>query len=96
MNFYEAIWHGQGIGDGADLDEALQSYLYVSPEDCDWELACSQEGANPHINRFESFDAYLDNAEALESIPVSPLMIIESINGIASDRIPGHSENNPD
>ena len=24
--FFEAIWHGEGIGDGGDLEEALQAF----------------------------------------------------------------------
>ena len=28
--FFEAIWHGEGIGDGADLEEALQAYAVVN------------------------------------------------------------------
>ena len=29
MSFYEAIWHGEGIGDGGDLEESLQAYIVV-------------------------------------------------------------------
>ena len=32
MCFYEAIWHGEGIGDGGALEEALRSYFIVNPE----------------------------------------------------------------
>ena len=77
--FFEAIWHGDGIGDGGNLDEALQSFVIVKPEDGDWEEACSAIGANPHIERFASFDAYLDNCDALETIPVTSKMIIDAI-----------------
>ena len=27
--FFEAIWHGEGIGDGGDLEEALQAYVVL-------------------------------------------------------------------
>jgi hypothetical protein len=74
--FFETIWHGDGIGDGADLDEALQAYVAVKPDDNDWIAACAAEGADPRIERFASFEAYLDNAEALETIPVTPQMIV--------------------
>ena len=39
--FFEAIWHGEGIGDGGDLDEALQAFVVVKPENNDWIEACA-------------------------------------------------------
>ena len=77
--FFEAIWHGDGIGDGGNLDEALRSFAIVKPDDGDWEEACSANGANPHIERFTSFDDYLDNSDALETIPVTSKMIMDAI-----------------
>jgi len=77
--FFEAIWHGEGIGDGGDLEEALQSYVAVKPDDNDWIEACSAVGAAPRIERFASFEAYLDNEDALETIPVTPQMIVVAI-----------------
>ena len=77
--FFEAIWHGDGIGDGGDLEEALQSFAVVKPEDGNWEEACSAKGANPHIERFTSFEDYLDNSDALETIPVTSKMITDAI-----------------
>jgi hypothetical protein len=41
--------------------------------------ACAADGADPVIERFASFDAYLDNADPLETIAVSPQMIAEAI-----------------
>ena len=43
--FFEAIWHGEGVGDGGDLEEALQAYVAVKPEDGDWVEACAADGA---------------------------------------------------
>ena len=77
--FFEAIWHGEGIGDGGDLDEALQAFVVVKPENNDWIEACAVEGANPRIERFASFDSYLDNQDALEVIMVTPQMIAVAI-----------------
>ena len=77
--FFEAIWHGEGIGDGGDLEEALQAYVAVKPEEGDWVEACAAEGAAPVIERFASFEAYLDNADPLERIAVSPQMISEAL-----------------
>ena len=43
--FFEAIWQGEGIGDGGDLEEALQSFVAVKPDDGDWVAACAADGA---------------------------------------------------
>ena len=80
MPFYEAVWRGEGIGDGNDLEEALQSFSIVNPENVDWTDLCSSNGVNPHVNRYLSFDDYLDNADALEMIPVTSLMITNAID----------------
>ena len=77
--FFEAIWHGEGVGDGGDLEEALQAYVAVKPEEGDWIEACAAEGADPVIERFASFEAYLDNADPLERIAVTPQMISEAL-----------------
>ena len=77
--FFEAIWHGEGVGDGGDLEEALQAYVAVKPEEGDWVEACAAEGAAPVIERFASFEAYLDNADPLERIAVTPQMISEAL-----------------
>ena len=39
--FLEAFWHGEGIGDGGDLSEALLAYAEVKPDDDDWVAACA-------------------------------------------------------
>lgn len=75
MTFYEVMWHGEGIGDGADPEEALLAYAAVRPEDGDWQAACDAPGAEPCLQRYASFDAFLDNADALETIPVTAAMI---------------------
>ncbi len=76
MFFYEAIWYGKGIGDGSNLEEALQSYLLVKPDDGDWVEACSADGADPHIDRYASFDDYLDNAELQKSTKLRTALMI--------------------
>lgn len=75
MQFFEVIWHGEGIGDGGDPQEALQAYAAVAPEDGDWSTACAVPGAQPCLNRFASFEAFLDNADPLETIAVTAAMI---------------------
>ena len=75
MAFYEVMWHGEGIGDGGDPQEALQAYAAVAPEDGDWVTACAAPGADPCLHRYASFDAFLDNDDALETIRVTASMI---------------------
>jgi hypothetical protein len=82
MAFFEALWHGEGIGDGGDLREALLAYSVVQPEDGDWNAACANEAAKPCILRYSSFEAYLDNADELETIPVTAAMIAAALPGI--------------
>ena len=79
MAFFEALWHGGGIGDGGDLQEALLAYISVQPEDGDWHAACASGAANPCILRYRSFEAYLDNADELETIPVTAAMIMAAL-----------------
>ena len=79
MGFYEAIWDGVGIGDGGDLEEALLSFVVVKPEDGDWIQACSSKDVNPHVNRYSSFDDYLDNADSLETIQVTASMVMSAL-----------------
>ena len=75
QDFYEVYWHGEAIGDGGDLQEALACYALVAPDDGDWEAACSDPEAEPRIERYASFDAFLDNEDALETITVTAKMI---------------------
>ena len=82
--FLEAIWHGEGIGDGGDLEEALQAFAAVKPDDGDWVSACASAGADPHIERFASFEAYLDNDDALERIPVTAEMLANALSEVES------------
>jgi hypothetical protein len=79
MAFFEALWHGEGIGDGGDLQEAMAAYIAVQPDDGDWNAACANEAANPCILRYLSFEAYLDNADELETIPVTAAMITAAL-----------------
>lgn len=67
--FFEAIWHGEGVGDGGDLEEALQAFVAVKPEEGDWVEACAAEGADPVIERFASFDAYPTMLIRLSALP---------------------------
>ncbi|SBO42392.1 hypothetical protein [Cyanobium sp. NIES-981] len=75
MAFFEVLWHGDGIGDGGDLEEALAAYALVKPDDGNWSEACATAGADPCIRRYASFEAFLDNADELETIPVTAAMI---------------------
>jgi hypothetical protein len=81
--FFESLWQGESIGDGADVAEALLAYRAVRPEDDDWDgdwqALLTSSDADPHLLRYASFDAFLDNADALERIPVSALMIVTAL-----------------
>lgn len=59
--FFEVFWHGEAIGLAGGLDEALATYGVVTPEDGDWAAACGE--------------AFLDNDDALDTIPVNAAMI---------------------
>ncbi len=85
MDFFEVSWGGNIIGDGSNLLEALQAYETVKPEDGDWESACAQEGVDPHINHYSSFEDFLDNAERIEKINVNSMMILEAIQGLLNN-----------
>ena len=90
MVFFEAFWHGEAIGDGGDLEEALTAFRAVQSEQsvqsvqseqseqsdgiC-WSEACADPAAQPHLRRYASFEAYLDNADELETIAVTAAMI---------------------
>ncbi|MFM8524761.1 MAG: hypothetical protein ACKOCM_03975 [Cyanobacteriota bacterium] len=73
--FYEALWDGEGIGDGGDVDEALLSYALVQDDDLSWDEAVRRVAQPPCVKRYRSFEAYLDNADELETIPVTAAMI---------------------
>jgi len=75
QDFFEVYWHGEAIGDGGDLQEALACYALVAPEDGDWQAACDDPEAEPHIERHASFEAFLDNEDALEIVAVTANMI---------------------
>ena len=79
MSFYESIWAGEGIGDGSNLEEALQAYSISKPRDFNWEAALTMEGANPHVDHYSSFENFLDNDDPIETIQVTAAMIIENL-----------------
>jgi len=37
MTFYELIWQGDGCGDAADLEEALQNFQEIKPKELSWQ-----------------------------------------------------------
>lgn len=75
MGFFEVFWQDEAIGDGGDLEEALTAYRIVQPEEGSWADACAAGVVLPCIRRYASFEAYLDNADELETIPVTAAMI---------------------
>lgn len=73
--FFEALWNDEGIGDGGDLEEALLSYAVVQDDDLSWQEAIRRAATAPCVKRYRSFEAYLDNADELETIAVTAEMI---------------------
>ena len=78
MTFFEMLWMGDSFSDAADLEEALAGFLEVKPEEKDWSEVCGNDTYAPTIRRYRSFDAYLDNADALETIEVTAAMLEEA------------------
>lgn len=68
MTFYELIWQGEGCGDAGDLEEALANFQEFRPKELSWQEVCADPSYSPTIHRFRSFEAYLDNEDALEVI----------------------------
>ncbi|MCT0218501.1 hypothetical protein KQ304_05710 [Synechococcus sp. CS-1329] len=79
MPFFEVYWRGECIADAGDLEEALACYIQVRPKELSWPEAWAQAEAEgdplPCVCRYRSFDAFLDNEEALETIPVTLAML---------------------
>ncbi|MCP9801949.1 hypothetical protein [Synechococcus sp. RedBA-s] len=79
MPFFEVYWRGECIADAGDLEEALACYIQVRPKELSWPEAWVQaevEGDPPPcVCRYRSFEAFLDNEEALETIPVTLAML---------------------
>jgi hypothetical protein len=71
--FFESLWQGESIGDGADVGEALLAYRAVRPGEDEW------DGNWQALLSSASFEAFLDNADALERIPVSAAMIATAL-----------------
>jgi hypothetical protein len=90
QEFFEAIWHGEGIADGADLAEAIAGFAAVRPEHGDWHTACAVPGADPHVDRYPSFEAYLDNVDPSQTIAVTAAMIEAAVGPEPSGEHDGH------
>lgn len=79
MPFFEVYWRGECVADAGDLEEALACYAQVRPKELSWQEAWDQAQAEgdppPCVCRYGSFDAFLDNEEALETIPVTVAML---------------------
>lgn len=75
MTFYELLWQGEHCGDAADLPEALAQFQALKPKQATWQELCSDPDRAPLICRYRSFDAYLDNEDALETIRPTAAML---------------------
>jgi hypothetical protein len=68
MTFYELVLQGEAFGDAADLDEALAALREARPKDLTWQELFADPDAAPLIRRYRSFEAFLDNEDAVEVI----------------------------
>ena len=68
MTFLELLLGEQAVGDAADLREALEAFQELKPEAATWPELCADPTTVPTIRRYSSFEAFLDNADALETI----------------------------
>ena len=75
MTFYELLWQGENCGDAADLEEALTTFQEMRPQGMSWEEVCRDAQYSPTICRYRSFEAFLDNEDAIETIePTAELL----------------------
>lgn len=89
MTFYEVLWMGDSLNDAADLEEALACYGEVKPEGLAWSEVCGNPTYAPEIRRYRSFDAYLDNEDAVETIVVTAAMLEGVLGEDAGDGASG-------
>ena len=75
MTFYELLWQGENCGDAADLEEALTALQEMRPEGMSWDEVCGDPQYSPTICRYRSFEAFLDNEDAIETIEPSAGML---------------------
>lgn len=75
MTFYELLLQGEAFGDAGDLDEAIAAFREAKPKELTWQQLCQDPVAAPLIRRYRSFDAFLDNEDAIEIIHPSPSML---------------------
>jgi len=68
VTFFELLWKGENCGDAGDLEEALVHFQELRPKHLSWQEVCSDPEIEPTICRFRSFEAFLDNEDALETI----------------------------
>ncbi|MFM8260044.1 MAG: hypothetical protein ACKN83_09520 [Vulcanococcus sp.] len=68
MTFLELLLGDEAVGDAADLQEALEVFRELKPDDSSWLELCADPATVPTIRRYSSFEAFLDNADALETI----------------------------
>ena len=68
MTFYELLLQGEACGDAADLDEALEVLREARPKDLSWQELLADPATAPVIHRYRSFEAFLDNEDAIETI----------------------------
>ena len=81
--FYELLWQGEVVSDAADLPEALEAFQALKPKHLSWEQICADPAVAPTIRRYRSFDAFLDNEDAVETIHPTAEMLEQAASTAA-------------
>jgi hypothetical protein len=68
MTFYELLLQGEAFGDAGDLHEALAAFREARPKDLSWQELLADPATAPVIHRYRSFEAFLDNEDAIETL----------------------------
>jgi hypothetical protein len=75
MTFYELLLQGEAFGDAGDLEEAIAAFREARPKELSWQELCADPDAAPEIRRYRSFEAFLDNEDAIETIHPTVAML---------------------
>ena len=75
MTFYELLLQGEAFGDAGDLEEALAVFREAKPKELSWDELCADPAAAPEMRRYRSFEAFLDNEDAIETIHPTAAML---------------------
>lgn len=96
MTFYELLLQGEAIGDAGDLEEAIATLREARPEELSWQQLCTDPESAPIIRRYRSFEAFLDNEDAVETIRPTAAMLEPESESESQSEPEWPSESQPD